>query len=155
MFLPQITISRFITTQAIQESATKIVPANSILLVSRLGVGKLAITTKPICTSQDFTNFTPTEDNLVFLAYYLKSHKEDFLSFNQGMAIKGFTKNDVETLKIFLPLHEKEQQKIADCLFSLDELITAQTQKLDTLKIHKKGLMQQLFPEPTTQASQP
>ena len=39
-----------------------------------------------------------------------------------------------------------EQQKIADCLSSLDELITAQSQKLDTLKTHKKGLMQQLFP---------
>jgi type I restriction enzyme S subunit len=40
----------------------------------------------------------------------------------------------------------KEQQKIADCLTSIDKLITAQTQKLDTLKTHKKGLMQQLFP---------
>jgi len=40
-----------------------------------------------------------------------------------------------------------EQQKISDCLFSIDELITNQAQKLDTLKAHKKGLMQQLFPE--------
>jgi type I restriction enzyme S subunit len=39
-----------------------------------------------------------------------------------------------------------EQQRIADCLTSLDELITAQTQKLEALKTHKKGLMQQLFP---------
>jgi len=40
----------------------------------------------------------------------------------------------------------EEQQKIADCLSSLDELIAAETRKLDTLKTHKKGLMQQLFP---------
>lgn len=39
-----------------------------------------------------------------------------------------------------------EQQKIAECLSSIDDLITVQTQKLTTLKIHKKGLMQQLFP---------
>ena len=39
-----------------------------------------------------------------------------------------------------------EQQKITDCLSSIDELITAQTQNLDALKAHKKGLMQQLFP---------
>jgi type I restriction enzyme S subunit len=39
-----------------------------------------------------------------------------------------------------------EQQKIADCLSSIDDLITAQTQKLATLKTHKKGLMQHLFP---------
>ena len=41
-----------------------------------------------------------------------------------------------------------EQQRIADCLSSLDKLITAQTQKIDLLKDHKKGLMQQLFPLP-------
>lgn len=40
----------------------------------------------------------------------------------------------------------EEQQKIADCLSSLDDLIAAEAQKLDTLKTHKKGLMQQLFP---------
>ena len=43
-----------------------------------------------------------------------------------------------------------EQQKIADCLASLDDLITAQTQKIATLKTHKKGLMQQLFPDTAT-----
>jgi type I restriction enzyme S subunit len=41
-----------------------------------------------------------------------------------------------------------EQQSIASCLTSLDALITAETQKLDALKTHKKGLMQQLFPSP-------
>lgn len=142
----QIKVSRFITEQAIKESATKIVPANSILLVSRVGVGKLAFTTEPICTSQDFTNLTPNNDNLVFLAYYLKSHKEDLLVFNQGMAIKGFTKKDVESLKIFLPDNKKEQQKIAFCLSALDELITAQSEKIEQLQQHKKGLMQGLFP---------
>jgi len=39
-----------------------------------------------------------------------------------------------------------EQQRIASCLSSLDALITAETQKLEALKTHKKGLMQQLFP---------
>ena len=43
-----------------------------------------------------------------------------------------------------------EQQRIADCLITLDDLITAQTQKLEALKTHKNGLMQQLFPSPET-----
>lgn len=47
---------------------------------------------------------------------------------------------------VLLPPQTKEQQQIADCLSSLDELITAQGQKIELLKDHKKGLMQQLFP---------
>ena len=142
----EIKISRFISDQAIQETSTKIVPENSILLVSRVGVGKIAITRNKICTSQDFTNFTPDEANLVFLAYSLKTMRDKFLSFNQGMAIKGFTKNDVSSLEVPLPVEPREQQKIADCLTTIDELINLESQKLDTLKRHKKGLMQQLFP---------
>lgn len=44
----------------------------------------------------------------------------------------------------------EEQKRIATCLSSLDALITAETQKLEALKTHKKGLMQQLFPSPET-----
>jgi type I restriction enzyme S subunit len=39
-----------------------------------------------------------------------------------------------------------EQHKIASCLFSLDDLINAQSQKIEALKLHKKGLLQGLFP---------
>ncbi|MEG2013264.1 MAG: restriction endonuclease subunit S [Anaerovoracaceae bacterium] len=48
-------------------------------------------------------------------------------------------------MPIVLPLLP-EQQKIADCLSSLDDLITAEDKKLSALKAHKKGLMQKLFP---------
>jgi type I restriction enzyme S subunit len=49
------------------------------------------------------------------------------------------------SLPILYPSLE-EQQKMADCLSSLDNLITAENEKLDALKTHKKGLMQKLFP---------
>ncbi len=138
-------VGRYISDEAIEKSAAKIVPKNSILLVSRVGVGKLAVSEAPICTSQDFTNFTPNGNDLYFLAYCIKSLKNRLLKFNQGMAIKGFTKDDISNLQIPLPSLE-EQQKIADCLSSIDELISAEARKLDALKAHKKGLMQQLFP---------
>ena len=141
----QVNISRFISEEALRESATKLVPPNSILLVSRVGVGKLAITVNPVCTSQDFTNFTPNKDNLIFLAYLLKSSEKSLISLNQGTSIRGFTREDIGQFKICYPC-SKEQQKIADCLAAIDALITAQTQKRDALKAHKKGLMQQLFP---------
>jgi type I restriction enzyme S subunit len=51
--------------------------------------------------------------------------------------------------KIEIPLPSVlEQQRIATCLSSLDALITAETQKHEALKTHKRGLMQQLFPSP-------
>lgn len=140
-----IKVTRYISDAATRETATRLVPANSVLLVSRVGVGKLAVTSKPIYTSQDFTSFTPDKDNLLFVAYYLKSLKKTFLAFNQGMAIKGFTKDDASNLGLYLPRLE-EQQNIADCLTSLDELIAAQGRKVEALKTYKRGLMQQLFP---------
>ncbi|MEL6244124.1 MAG: restriction endonuclease subunit S [Pseudomonadota bacterium] len=54
-------------------------------------------------------------------------------------------KSDLVKIEMLLP-SPREQQRIAECLASLDELISAEVQKLDTLKTHKKGLMQQLFP---------
>uniref|UniRef100_UPI00405683CB restriction endonuclease subunit S n=1 Tax=Candidatus Electrothrix sp. TaxID=2170559 RepID=UPI00405683CB len=144
-----VTITRFITKQAIKKSATKLIPSGSILLVSRVGVGKLAIIESPVCTSQDFTNFTPSKDNPIFLGYYLKSNGQRLENLCQGMAIKGFTKEDISKMELFIPGGD-EQQKIADCLSTLDELIVAQTEKLYVLKTHKKGLMQQLFPSPET-----
>lgn len=55
--------------------------------------------------------------------------------------------NNADVLKGDICVPElPEQQKIADCLSSVDELITAQARKVDALKTHKKGLMQQLFP---------
>jgi type I restriction enzyme, S subunit len=53
----------------------------------------------------------------------------------------------IKNLNIFLPTLQ-EQQKVADFFAALDALITAETKKLETLKTHKRGLMQQLFPAP-------
>ena len=55
---------------------------------------------------------------------------------------------DLRGMVIKYPEDEAEQERIAFCLSSLDTLITAESQKLETLKTHKKGLMQQLFPSP-------
>jgi type I restriction enzyme S subunit len=76
-------------------------------------------------------------------------YKLALLNLNQyatGQAQPGLSIENLERVEIKIPRDIGEQQKIADCLTSLDDLITAQTQKLAALKTHKKGLMQQLFP---------
>ena len=63
-----------------------------------------------------------------------------------GSTRKRIGLDELKEFPLTIPLNKGEQQKIAACLSSLDDLITAQSQKLQTLKTHKKGLMQQLFP---------
>lgn len=68
------------------------------------------------------------------------------ISINETGIGAGKIETDVLTnLPIFAP-ETAEQQKIADCLTSLDEVIAAQGRKVEALKAHKRGLMQQLFP---------
>lgn len=62
-----------------------------------------------------------------------------------GATINSINGRQLLKYKFIVP-KSAEQQRIADCLTSLDTLITAQTQKLEALKNHKKGLMRQLFP---------
>jgi len=140
-----LSVTRFINEKSISESATKIVPKGSVLFVSRVGTGKLAVNDRDVCTSQDFMNFIPKKVSSYFLGYFFIANKSALVSLGQGTSIKGFSKGDLEKLEVSFP-SVTEQQKIADCLASLDELIAAETQKLATLKAHKKGLMQQLFP---------
>lgn len=139
-------VSRYITVTAVSESATKIVPMGSLLFVSRVGIGKVAISDRDVCTSQDFTNFQPKSLLNSFIAYFFSANKQVLKSFGQGTSIKGFTKEDLAKFQMPFP-SRAEQQKIADCLSSLDTQITTQAEKLETLKVHKKSLMQQLFPK--------
>lgn len=68
---------------------------------------------------------------------------EDYLT---GMAQPKLNHAMLDTIPVPVPQDDDEQQAVSDCLSSLDDLITAQSQKIDAIKIHKKGLIQQLFP---------
>lgn len=90
--------------------------------------------------------------NGVFLSYYLNGAKKgEIARMSQGISVVHLYSSQLQNLTITYPLSKdksnKEQQKIASCLSSLDELITAYSTKLETLKDHKKGLMQNLFPQ--------
>jgi type I restriction enzyme S subunit len=84
--------------------------------------------------------------NGTFLSYYLNGPKRlDIAKVAQGDTVVHLYPHQLEALQIAVP-QSYEQQKIAECLSSVDELMAAQARKVDALKTHKKGLMQQLFP---------
>ena len=86
--------------------------------------------------------------NSGFLSYEINTQKESIIRLVIGAVVKHITPSALATLTVFVPPTLDEQQKIADCLSELDALIAAETEQLENLKDHKKGLMQQLFPQP-------
>ena len=80
-----------------------------------------------------------------FLARYIRHLKQKVLRLATGSTVYHLYASSMKKLNLFVP-SEPEQKKIADRLGSLDILIAAETQKLDSLRQHKKGLMQQVFP---------
>ena len=69
----------------------------------------------------------------------------DWYRYNEAGGVPSLSKKTIENIKYSFP-SPAEQQKIAGCLSSMDEEISAMKEKVEQLKIHKKGLMQKLFP---------
>lgn len=95
--------------------------------------------------NQRICKLTPKKAVSIMLFYSLNRNPY-FLAFDDGVKQTNLKKDDVLNCPLLLPKDIEEQQKIADCFSSIDDLITAQAQKIEELKAHKKGLMQQLFP---------
>lgn len=97
--------------------------------------------------NQRVCRLKPTRIDGKFLYYILNRHPR-LLAYDDGLNQTHLSKSGVTGCPLCVPVKKAEQQRIASCLSSLDALITAETQKLEVLKTHKKGLMQQLFPSP-------
>ena len=82
-----------------------------------------------------------------YLMYFLQIHNSVINSLSAGGAQKGIYLKQLENLKIAFPNYY-EQQKIAECLSAMDDMIVSESAKLEALKDYKKGLMQQIFPQP-------
>lgn len=95
--------------------------------------------------NQRICKITPTGIDNKFL-FYIQNRNKYFLAFDDGVKQTNLRKDTVLSFPFLKPKNPKEQQKIANCLSSADDLIQAQKIKIKNLKNHKKGLLQQLFP---------
>jgi type I restriction enzyme, S subunit len=136
-----------VSAEGINNSSAVLHKAGSVLISRDAGIGKSAVMALPMAVSQHFIVWTCDDRKLNnwFLYHLLQQSKPLFDRAATGSTIKTIGLQFFIDLRFRIP-SRPEQQRIADCLNSLDDLIGAETRKLDTLKTHKKGLMQQLFP---------
>lgn len=136
-----------ISEDAIKSSATKLIPKDSIAVVTRVGVGKLALMDYDYATSQDFLSISGLRLDRWFATYSLYNILKREKNAVQGTSIKGLTKNDLLTKKVKIPKDRIEQRKIGVLLKQFDESISLHQQELTTLKKTKQGFLQKMFPK--------
>ncbi|MGX7198233.1 restriction endonuclease subunit S, partial [Enterococcus olivae] len=140
-----VTAKKYITSEAVRKSATKLIPANSIAIVTRVGVGKLAVISYKYATSQDFLSLSNLKINEWFGVYSLYKKLQKELHAVQGTSIKGITKKELLNKTIKITLDIDEQSKIGDIFKQLDNIIAFHQHKSDKLKEVKKAYLQKMF----------
>ena len=124
-------------------------PAGTLTIVCSGSVGVVSFLAVDACIHDGFLALIDIDESIVskdFLYHCLSTLREQFeKGATHGGVFTNLTTSGIELFEISCP-NTLEQQRISDCLSSLDEIITVQSQKIDALKAHKKGLMQQLFP---------
>lgn len=137
---------RTITIQGLKNSSAKLLPIGALLITTRATIGDVGIARNECCTNQGFQSLVVDDNQVnVFWYYWLNQNKNLLIKKASGSTFPEIGKTEIVKIRAFKPT-KAEQQKIADCLSSLDELITAHSAQLEALKAHKKGLLQQLFP---------
>ena len=138
---------KYISKSGLNNSATKIIKKNSIAIVTRVGVGKLAIMPFSYATSQDFLSLSKLNIDLYFGIYSIYKKIQGELNAVQGTSIKGITKEELLSKSIFVPSLLDEQEKIGTYLKNIDNLIKLRQRKYDKLVKMKKAMLEKMFPK--------
>ena len=121
---------------------------DTLITVKGSGVGKIWYLTLPsIAMGRQLMAVRTEVGDRRFIYQFLSTRRAQFEALASGNLIPGLSRDDILGMAAYFPSRD-EQQKISDCLGSLDDLIAAEGRKLEALRQHKQGLMQQLFPRP-------
>ena len=137
---------KFISEEGLQNSTAKLIPKNSIAIVTRVGVGKLAIIDQDYTTSQDFLSISDFNGDTQFIAYSIYRMLQKESTQLQGTSIKGITKEDLLLKKISLPEIE-EQSAIGSLFRTLDNLLSSYKVNLVNYQSLKATMLSKMFPK--------
>ena len=140
----EIKVQKSISEKGLESSSAKIIPKDSIAVVTRVGVGKLAVMRHEYATSQDFLSVSNLKSNIEFTAYLLYRLLQKEVNQLQGTSIKGITKVELLSKKVLIP-SLPEQQAIGAYFSTLDNLINSHHEKISQLETLKKKLLQDMF----------
>lgn len=137
---------KFISEEGLQNSTAKLIPKNSIAIVTRVGVGKLAIIDQDYTTSQDFLSLSNFNGDTQFIAYSIYRMLQKESTQLQGTSIKGITKEDLLLKIISLPEIE-EQSAIGSLFRTLDNLLSSYKDNLANYQSLKATMLSKMFPK--------
>ena len=135
---------KWITQDGLNNSAAQLIPGNSIAIITRVGVGKLAFMPYSYATSQDFLSLSKLNAEPLFTVYACYKKLQSELNAVQGTSIKGITKDELLAKNIMVPRYA-EQQQIGAFFKQLDNLITLHQRELEKLKNLKKACLEKMF----------
>lgn len=149
--VPQEETNRKDNSNADKSKYLRVVPGDIAYNTMRMWEGRSAYVDMEGLISPAYTVCAPNEGTYSrFFSYYFKTEWliSQFRKYSQGLVkdTLNLKFDNFKRVEVAYPSNVQEQQKIADCLTSLDEVIAAQGRKVEALKAHKRGLMQQLFP---------
>ena len=137
---------KFISEEGLQNSSAKLIPKSSIAIVTRVGVGKLAIIEQDYTTSQDFLSLSDLNGDIQFLVYSIYRMLQKESTQLQGTSIKGITKEELLSKKISLP-DIKEQSAIGSLFRTLDDLLVSYNDNLTNYQSLKATMLSKMFPK--------
>lgn len=140
--------ANYVNETQLKELRAKPIPAGTTVFAKigeAIRSNKRAITTVPCLIDNNAAGVKSIRGKATDFFIYLTMERISLID-HAGGVVPAVNKSAIEAIPVKFPRVE-EQRRIADCLTSLDDLIAAETRKLDALKTHKKGLMQQLFPQ--------
>ena len=139
--------ANYVDEDEVRELRAKPVPKGTTIFAKigeALRLNKRAYVEKECLIDNNVVGLKAKHEQAIDSFIFYLSQKIDLNKYCGG-AVPSVSKSSLQSIKVVIP-SLLEQQKIVDCLSSLDELILAKSQRIDALKLHKKGLMQKLFP---------
>lgn len=138
---------RYVSERGIRASATSVVKQGNLLVVTRTGVGKLAIAPCDIAISQDITGVyvDPQKADTEFIYYLLSRELEELKKLNQGTSINGIVRGDLEKHVVSFPRDPSVQKKLVAIFRSIDTAIEKTEALIAKHQQIKAGLMHDLF----------